>query len=190
MRDRINECFENHRNLAEKTRKSLVDGIVSAANEIISSLEKGGKFLLCGNGGSAADAQHIAAEFTGRYLIKGRRALPALALTTDTSALTAIGNDFGFDHIFSRQVQALASSGDILLAISTSGNSPNVLEAIKTAQEIGCRTIGLTGHDGGQMKDLVHCNLVVTSEETPRIQEMHILIGHILCDIVDRHFAD
>lgn len=189
MRDIINDCFDNHMSLADRIKTSMADQIVSAAEEIIASLDKGGTLLLCGNGGSAADAQHIAAEFTGRYLIKGRRALPAIALTTDTSALTAIGNDFGFENVFSRQVEALATADDVLLAISTSGNSPNVLKATKTATSIGCRTIGLTGHDGGQLKELVECCLTVPSDKTPRIQEMHILIGHILCDLADRYFS-
>jgi D-sedoheptulose 7-phosphate isomerase len=144
--------------------------------------------LLCGNGGSAADAQHIAAELTGRYKTQ-RQGLPAIALSTDTSALTAISNDYGYEKVFERQVEALAQSGDLLIGISTSGNSQNILNALQKAKALQCKTIGLSGRDGGEMNRLCDINLVVPSQDTPRIQEMHILFGHILCQIVDNAYA-
>ena len=144
----------------------------------------GNKILICGNGGSAADAQHFAAELTGRYL-KERRSYPALALTTDTSALTAIGNDYGFDSVFSRQIEGLGKAGDILIAISTSGRSPNILKAVEVAKARGLRTIGLLGRDGGTLKDLVDDAFIVPSEVTARIQEIHEMILHFLCESMD-----
>jgi D-sedoheptulose 7-phosphate isomerase len=152
------------------------------------------KLLLCGNGGSAADAQHIAAEFVNRYSLE-RPALPAMALTTDTSVITSIGNDYSFDDIFSKQVKALGMEGDILLAISTSGDSRNVLAAVESARSLGMYTAGFTGRDGGKLASMVDLALVVKSDLTPRIQEAHILAGHILCHLVDyilfqRHLAD
>ena len=152
--------------------------------EKIKNLKKG---LICGNGGSAADAQHFAAELTGRYKTE-RRGLPGIALTTDTSALTAIGNDYGYDRVFDRQTEALANKGDLLIGISTSGNSKNIISALKLAKEMGCKTIGLTGRDGGAMNDVCDINLVVPSDNTPRIQEMHILFIHTICQIIDDNF--
>ena len=143
--------------------------------------------MLCGNGGSAADAQHIAAELTGRYKTE-RGALAGIALTTDTSALTAIGNDYGYEFVFSRQLEALGREGDLLIAISTSGNSGNVLKALELARKIGIKTIGLSGRTGGAMNELCELNLVVPSNDTPRIQEMHIMIGHIICQAIDDAF--
>jgi D-sedoheptulose 7-phosphate isomerase len=144
------------------------------------------KLLLFGNGGSAADAQHIAAEFVGRFT-RERRALPALALTTDTSALTAIANDYGYDEVFARQVRALGARGDVALAISTSGKSPSVLRAVDACREIGITTIGLTGGDGGALAGAADVSLRVSASRLPaRIQETHILIGHVLCELVDR----
>jgi D-sedoheptulose 7-phosphate isomerase len=157
--------------------------VVQAALQIVKSLRDGGKLLCCGNGGSAADAQHLAAEFTGRYL-KERRALPALALHANTSSLTAIGNDYGFDLVFARQLEALGNEGDVLLGISTSGNSRNVLRAMEVAKSKSIYTIALTG-SGGKMKDLADCAICIPSEETPRIQECHILTGHIICEIAE-----
>jgi D-sedoheptulose 7-phosphate isomerase len=148
------------------------------------SLRAGGRILTCGNGGSAADAQHIAAELAGR-LSRERPALPALALTANTSDLTAIGNDYGFDHVFARLVQAHGREGDVAVAISTSGNSPNVLAAVREARERGLRTIGLVGKGGGKLAPLVDCAIVVPSDDTQRIQESHITIGHALCELVD-----
>ena len=167
--------------------ESLVPNLEIAAKMLINTLKNGGKILLCGNGGSAADAQHIAAELTGRYK-KEREGLSAIALTTDTSALTAIGNDYGYDYVFSRQCEALARSGDLLWGISTSGNSKNVLNALEKAREAGCKTLGFSGRDGGAMREFCDILLVSPSNDTPRIQEMHILMGHILCDLIEKSY--
>jgi D-sedoheptulose 7-phosphate isomerase len=155
---------------------------------LIETIRSGGKVLLCGNGGSAADAQHIAAEFVGRYE-KERRPLPAVALTTDTSALTALANDYGFERVFARQVEALARSGDCLIAISTSGNSPNVLAAVMAARNLGCKVIAMTGKNGKKLAGLSDAALVVPSERTSRIQEAHITVGHIWCEMIDAALA-
>jgi D-sedoheptulose 7-phosphate isomerase len=187
MKNLIINSFDEHLVVVNKTKVELQDVIYDACEIINQALQKGKKIILCGNGGSAADAQHIAAEFTGRF-VKERKALAAIALTTDTSALTAIGNDYGFDKIFERQVEALASPGDILIGISTSGNSKNVINAFKKASEIGCITIGLTGNDGGIMSEICRTNIVIPSSITARIQEMHILIGHIFCSYVDMKY--
>jgi len=162
--------------------------VAEAARVLAVRLAKGGKILLCGNGGSAADAQHIAAEFVNRFLME-RPPLPALALTTDTSALTAIGNDYGFEKVFAKQVQALGVAGDALVAISTSGTSANVIEALKTARDKGLVTIGLTGQAGdmAQLCDYLFC---VPSAATPLIQEVHIALGHILCRLVDYYLFE
>ncbi|MCM8811869.1 MAG: D-sedoheptulose 7-phosphate isomerase [Candidatus Omnitrophica bacterium] len=169
--------------------KTLVPVIAEAAQWLIQSLESGGKVLLFGNGGSAADSQHIAAELVGKLLVK-RRALPAIALTTDTSGLTALANDFGYESVFQRQVEALGKRGDIAVGISTSGNSPNVLSAIRLAKELGLKTIALTGHDGGTLAQTADLSLIVPSDSTQRIQESHITIGHILCELIEAHFAN
>jgi D-sedoheptulose 7-phosphate isomerase len=158
--------------------------IAQVAGEIVSAIDSGKKVLLYGNGGSAADSQHIAAEFVGR-LESERRPLPAIALTTDTSILTAVGNDYGFDRIFARQVQALGQKGDIAVAISTSGNSPNVLLATEAADQIGMVTVGLTGRDGGMLGARVRYHLNVPHTSSARIQEVHIMVGHILCALVE-----
>ncbi|MFO1433599.1 MAG: D-sedoheptulose 7-phosphate isomerase [Candidatus Competibacteraceae bacterium] len=184
--DEIDRYFSQHLEVAQRTLVSLHEPITRAAEAIVAALKNGNKLLLCGNGGSAADAQHIAAELTGRYLSTTRRPLPAIALTTDTSALTAIGNDFGFDSIFARQVEALTKKGDVLLGISTSGKSPNVAAAITAAKACDCRTIGLLGRNGGPIAELVDVAIIVPSNETPHIQEMHITIGHLFCGIVDK----
>jgi len=154
---------------------------------ITSAIKNGNKVLLAGNGGSAADAQHIAAELSGRF-VKNRKALPGIALTTDTSALTAIANDYGYEHVFSRQVEALAQPGDLFIGISTSGNSQGILNALEAAKKINCKTLGLSGRDGGKMNGLCDLNIVVPADVTARIQEVHILIGHILCKAVDDLF--
>jgi len=164
--------------------ESAAEAVARAAALCIASLQAGGKILLFGNGGSASDAQHIAAELTGR-LSRERPALPAIALTANTSDLTAIGNDYGFDHVFTRLVQAHARPGDVAVALSTSGNSPNVLAAVKEARERGLTTVGLVGKDGGKLAPLVDCAVVVPSQDTQRIQECHITIGHALCELVD-----
>jgi len=161
-----------------------VDALVRAAETIAECFQRGGKVLLFGNGGSAADAQHIAAEFVGRFA-REREGLPAIALTTDTSILTAVGNDFGFERVFARQVEALGRPGDVAVAISTSGRSPNVLAGVRAAREKGLATIGLTGGGGGPLADMVEIAIVVPSRSTPRIQECHIALGHILCELVE-----
>ena len=170
-----------------KATFALEAGIKKACETAVATLKAGGKILLCGNGGSAADAQHIAAELTGRYKTE-RGALAGIALTTDTSALTAIGNDYGYEFVFSRQLEALGREGDLLIAISTSGNSGNVVKALELARKIGIKTIGLSGRTGGAMNELCELNLVVPSNDTPRIQEMHIMIGHIICQAIDDAF--
>lgn len=162
----------------------LLRRIAAAAETILGSLRGAGRLLLAGNGGSAADAQHIAAEFLGRYQME-RRAMPAVALTVNSSALTAIGNDYGFDEVFARQVEALARPGDVLMAISTSGNSRNVLRAVLMAGALRVKTIALTGQSGGKLKNAADLCLCVPSQETPRIQEAHILIGHAISEIVE-----
>lgn len=165
---------------------TLADEIVRAAEIIINAYRKGGKVLLIGNGGSAADAQHIAGELVGRFKME-RKALPALALTTNTSILTAIGNDYSYDVIFVRKVEAFANHpSDILIAITTSGNSPNILKAVEAAKKQGIKVIGLTGKGGGKLKDMADLSLIVPSDDTQRIQEVHIAIGHIICDLVER----
>jgi D-sedoheptulose 7-phosphate isomerase len=160
------------------------DLVAQVAREIASALRRGRKVLLFGNGGSAADAQHIAAEWVGRFQ-KERRAFPAIALTTDTSILTAVGNDYGFDQVFARQVRALGQKGDIAFAISTSGNSPNVLLAVDAARDLGMITVALTGNDGGKLGPKVQYHLNVPHNLSSRIQEVHIMIGHILCQLSD-----
>ena len=166
------------------------EGMIEQCSDVIlNTVRAGGKILICGNGGSAADAQHIAAEFVGRYETE-RKALPAIALTTDTSALTAISNDYSFEAVFSRQVSALAKEGDCLIAISTSGNSPNVIAAVMEARKLGCRIIGMTGAKGKKLASLSDAAILVPSERTARIQEAHITIAHIWCEAVDKMIAE
>ena len=162
------------------------DDVARAAVIIADCFRAGGKLLICGNGGSAADAQHIAGEFINQFLLKNRRALPALALTTDGGVLTCIANDTGFERVFARQVEAFGAQGDVLLAITTSGNSKNVEAAIESARERGVKVVGLLGRDGGRVRPLCDLALIVESDDTQRIQETHNLIGHILCDLVER----
>lgn len=163
----------------------LVRTVAKVSEVLVEALEEGNKVLLFGNGGSAADAQHIAAEFVGRFAFD-RRALPALALSVNTSCVTAIGNDYGFDLVFSRQIEALGRTGDVAIGISTSGNSPNVVGAITVARKMGLRTIALTGCTGGKLKNAAAYCISVPSSETPRIQECHILIGHIISELVEQ----
>lgn len=184
MKEIFNRGLHDHRQAIEQL-DCLEAPLTELSGVIFSSLKKGGKFLLFGNGGSAADAQHIAAEITGRFVLE-RPGLAAIALTTDTSALTAIANDYGYEQVFARQVQALARSGDVLLGISTSGNSANVLRALEEGQRIGCSCFGFSGRDGGFMNSLLgQRNLVVRNSETARVQECHILLGHLLCAMID-----
>jgi D-sedoheptulose 7-phosphate isomerase len=164
--------------------ESLLPQIAAVALRLRDCLKQGGKILLMGNGGSAADCQHIAAEIVGRYK-RERRGLPAIALTTDTSILTSVGNDYGFEFIFSRQVEALCGPLDVVIGLSTSGNSANVVRAIETAKQIGATTVGMTGGSGGKLAGLCDFNLVMPSSDTPRIQEAHIFIGHVVCELVE-----
>ncbi len=186
MQDLIRAAFAESIRVKEAFLEEHGATLENVARVCAEALRDGHKLLFFGNGGSAADAQHLAAEFVNRYRME-RRPLPALALTVDTSALTAIGNDYSFDEIFSKQIEALGQPGDVAIALSTSGNSPNVLRAIEACGNSGCFVVGLTGGSGGLMKDQVDFLLNVSaSEETARIQETHILIGHIICELVDR----
>jgi D-sedoheptulose 7-phosphate isomerase len=165
-----------------KSVMALEEEIQKATQICLEALRNGNKILIFGNGGSAADAQHIAAEFVGRYK-KERISLPAIALTTDTSAITAIGNDYGYEYVFSRQVEGLAVDGDVLIGISTSGNSENVYKAFETEKNV--QKISLLGKSGGTIKDISDLSIIIPSNNTPRIQEMHITIGHIICELID-----
>jgi len=187
MKNTIEQEINEHIIVAEQMH-SLTDDIAKISSICINSIRSGGKILIFGNGGSAADAQHIAAELVGRYKSE-RKGLPAVALTTDTSALTSIGNDFGYDQIFQRQIEALAKPEDIVIGISTSGNSLNVISALKLSKKKGCKTIGLSGSDGGDMNKICDVNVVVPASDTPRIQEMHILIGHTMCHLIEQNMA-
>jgi D-sedoheptulose 7-phosphate isomerase len=184
MIESIRRQFLESAAVKQEAAQSLAEPVAAAAAMVLAALRAGHKVLLCGNGGSAADAQHIAAELVGRYT-RERPGYPAIALTTDTSNLTAIGNDYGFDRIFARQVEALGQAGDVLIAISTSGNSPNVLRAVEQAQALGMATVGLAGRDGGALVAATDLCLVAPHDVTARIQELHITIGHILCDLVE-----
>jgi D-sedoheptulose 7-phosphate isomerase len=180
----LKNSLQEHLTTLQKLLDSSLPAIEQAAEVICQTLSKGNKLLLCGNGGSAADAQHIAAELVGRYE-KQRRAFPAIALTTDTSALTALSNDYGYEDVFARQVKALANKGDLLIAISTSGKSPNVVRAVEVARDVGCLTIALSGQSGEPLSSLCDFAVVVDSNRTSRVQEAHITIGHLWCEIVD-----
>ena len=188
MQSIIKHEFSEHIKVTRETIKSISKPIESAANLCIDSLKKGNKILIFGNGGSAADAQHIAAEIVGRYKLK-RKGLPAIALTTDTSVITSISNDYGYVNVFNRQVEALANKGDVLIGISTGGTSANVISALKLAKKLNCKTIGFSGKGGGEFNTLCDVNLIASSEDTPRIQEMHILIGHTICHLIDQAFT-
>ena len=184
--DAVRALFAESARAREVFLAEGLDAFERAVDLVAGALAAGAKVLLFGNGGSAADAQHLAAELVGRFRVE-RRALPAIALTTDTSALTAIANDYGYDEVFARQVRALARPGDVALAISTSGRSPSVLRAVEACRALGVRTIGLTGGDGGALAGLVDVSLCVSaSAHSARIQETHILIGHALCELLDR----
>ncbi len=165
--------------------KEWAGDIESAVSACVDSLKAGGKIIFCGNGGSAAQAQHLAAELVGRYKLE-RRAMAALSLTVDTSNITAIGNDYGYDDIFRRQLEGLGRKGDVLIGLSTSGNSRNVVLAFELAREMGVTTVALTGEGGGRMKELADICIAVPSKETNHIQEMHIAVGHILCGLVEK----
>lgn len=183
MSDQLRGYLEEHLAVARQT-EALLPVVEQAAAAICAALAAGGKLLVCGNGGSAADAQHFAAELTGRYR-RERRPLAAVALTTDSSALTCIGNDYAFDEVFARQVRALAARGDLVFGITTSGNSPNVVNALAAAREAGAVAVALTGGTGGAVAGLADLALVVPSQVTARIQEMHILLIHMICERID-----
>jgi len=184
----IRETLADHRAVIQRL-EDLVPDIETVAHRMVSTIQSEGKILWMGNGGSAADSQHLAAEFVGRFQ-RERRALASIALTTDTSTLTAVGNDYGYDVIFQRQIEALARPQDVVVGISTSGNSANVLRGIRRAQEMGAFTVGMTGQSGGALETSVDVCLSVPAEKTTRIQEAHILIGHILCDWVETAIID
>lgn len=185
MRDDIERAIVSHIELAKIINSQFSGTIANIATLLIDSVKDGGALLWCGNGGSAADSQHLAAELLGRFK-QNRRAIRSMALTTDTSVLTAIGNDFGYEFIFSRQVEGVARKGDVLIGISTSGNSENVLQAIRLAKDMGLKTVALLGNEGGVIASEVDVALVIPSPDTAHIQEMHIMVGHILCDLVER----
>ena len=185
--ERVKNFLYQSANLKKIVADTLSAKIFEAAQQIKNRLDGGGKLLLMGNGGSAGDAQHIAAELIGRFK-KERKAMPALALTVDTSSLTALGNDYGFETVFERQVEALSDKNDAVIGISTSGNSENVVRAINKANSIGAFTIGLLGNDGGKLKDAVNLPIVIPSNDTARIQEVHITIGHIICEIIEEDY--
>ncbi len=184
MLERVKKSFRESAEVKLSFLELYAEKIVEVAQIISTALRDGNKLLLFGNGGSAADAQHIAAEIVGRFK-KERRALPAIALTTDTSILTAVGNDYGFEHIFERQIEALCMPGDIAIGITTSGNSENVIRGIKKAHDLGATTIAFTGRNGGRIAEVAHYSFIVPSYETPRIQECHITLGHVLCELID-----
>ena len=183
--ERIKKFLNESARLKQTVAETLAGDIFNVIGLIRGSLNNGGKLMLMGNGGSAADAQHIAAELIGRFK-RDRKAIPAIALTTDSSILTCLANDYGYESVFSRQVEALARKGDVVMGISASGNSENVIRAFHSADEIGAVTIGLLGNDGGKMKDIVHAAVVVPSTDTARIQEVHITIGHIICEVLEQ----
>lgn len=185
--DRIKEFLYESAAVKKAVADTLSDKILEAINIARTSYRNGGKMLLMGNGGSAGDAQHIAAEFIGRYK-KERKPVAAIALTVDSSILTCVGNDYGYENVFARQVEGLAKKEDVVIAISTSGNSENVIRGVEKAREIGAKTIGLLGKQGGKLKDKVDLAIVVPSSDTARIQEAHITIGHIICEILDEDF--
>jgi len=188
MREIIQDALDRHLRVAEELAASFTERIEAVAGTLLECYRSGGKVLVMGNGGSAADAQHFAAELVGRYA-RERAALPAIALTTDTSILTAVANDYGYNDVFRRQVEAHTKPGDVVVGISTSGNSENVCRALETAHARGATTIALGGGDGGRMKALADLSLIVPVKETARVQEAHITIIHILCDLVERSMA-
>lgn len=180
--------FDEHADVLSRTLAAVEQPFAQLLDACVLSLQAGGKLVLFGNGGSASDAQHLAAEFTVRY-VENRPAIAAIALSTDTSAITAIGNDFGFERLFARQVEALCRPGDVVIGISTSGRSQNVIEGLRQAKEMNCIAAGLSGNDGGPMKDAADPMIIVPSNTTARIQEMHILIGQALCGAVEKRLG-
>lgn len=192
INDIIKEQINDSMSVKQKilNDENILNAIKTASDEITNSYKNGGKLLLCGNGGSAGDAQHIAGEMVARFRLE-RNALSAIAFNTNSSVVTAIGNDYEYNYIFERQVEAFGKEGDVLISISTSGNSESVLRAINKAKEMNIKTVSLLGKDGGACKNISDYAIVVPSDDTPRIQESHIMIGHIICDIVERRmFGD
>lgn len=185
MKNEITQAFRESADLKLRFIQENAEGLLQVVRMIVKAFKKGNKVLLFGNGGSAADAQHIAAEFVNRFLIE-RPSLPAIALTTDTSILTSIANDYEFADVFAKQVKALGREGDVAIGISTSGAAANVIKAVKVAGDMGIQTVGLTGKDGGELARVVDLALLVDSQSIPRIQEVHITIGHVVCEMVDR----
>lgn len=185
---KVRDVLHQHITVVESLINENIEEITRFCEVTLESLEKGGKIMFMGNGGSAADSQHLAAEFIGRFVLP-RNALPAIALTTDSSIITSIGNDFGFDQIFERQIAALGYAQDIVVGISSSGNSRNVIKGIEEAKRKSILTVGLSGGQGGQLSSLVDIPIIVSSKVTARIQEAHILIGHIICEYCDEYFA-
>ena len=188
MKQTIESEFNAHIQAANLLH-SLTDEVACAAELCIKCLKNSGKILIFGNGGSASDAQHLAAELVGRYKTD-RKGLSAIALTTDTSILTSIGNDFSYKDVFSRQIEALANTGDLIIGISTSGKSENVISALKLASKLNCIAIGLSGQGGGEITKICDISLVAPSDDTPRIQEIHIIIGHTICHLIDQEFKN
>jgi D-sedoheptulose 7-phosphate isomerase len=188
MRNEIIGKLEESIRVKRAVAENKTAEIEALVNMIIASIRAGGKVVLCGNGGSAADAQHIAGEMVGKFLLE-RQALPAIALNTNTSIITALANDYGYETVFSRQVEALVNESDIVIGISTSGNSPSVIEAIKAAKAKGAKTAGMTGGSGGKLAEAADLVITVPSQVTPRIQETHITIGHIICEMVEKELA-
>ena len=184
--NKINEIFDESIKIVSESKKISTD-IQKAIDAIINCFKNGNKVILFGNGGSAADAQHLAAEFIGRFKLE-RQSLPAIALTTDTSIITSLGNDYGFDYVFARQCESMVQKGDVIIAISTSGKSQNVLNGITVAKNNGALVIGLTGTLGSNLKNLVDILLIIPSELTPRIQEGHRIIIHAICELVEENF--
>ena len=185
IRSIIQASIDAKKNMLED--EEMITTIHRSVDLITAAFKAGGKILFCGNGGSAADAQHLAAEFSGRFY-KDRHALPAEALHVNTSYMTAVANDYSFDVVYSRMISGIGRKGDVLIALSTSGNSINILNAVKAAKEQGMTTIGFTGHSGGKMKTECDLLLNVPSSDTPRIQETHILVGHIICELVEQEY--
>jgi len=185
MRDRIKDIFLESIRVKEQLLHNNIGEIIEIAEIVIDSLKKNGKLILFGNGGSASDSQHIAAELIGRFK-KDRNALAAIALTTNTAILTSLANDYGYDIIFAKQIEALGQKNDVVLAISTSGKAKNVIAGVKQAKKMGLKTIALTGGDGGEIAKLADVTLLVPSNITARIQEAHITIGHIICELIEQ----
>lgn len=183
---RIEENISVKKSILSDTH--LIDAIERAATVVVNAIKNGNKIIFCGNGGSAADSQHLAAELIGKFYFN-RRSLPAVSLTVNTSIITAIGNDFGFDKVFARQLEGIGKAGDVLIGLSTSGNSENVVEAFRLAKELGISTVAFTGESGGILRNIADILINVPSSDTPRIQEAHIMVGHIICELVEKEFV-